>query len=81
MAIFTDFIEGIMEVFMNDFSMCESSFENFLVNLEKVLERCVKVNLFLNWENYHFMVKEDIVLIPSMSARGIKVDRFKIEFI
>lgn len=57
MAIFVDFIEDIMEVFMDDFSVCGSNFENCLVNIDKLLERCVKVNLILNLEKCHFKVK------------------------
>src|ERR1051325_7711382 len=48
MAIFADFIDNIMEVFMDDISVCGQSFEGCLSNLESVLERCVKVNLVLN---------------------------------
>ena len=47
---------------MDDFSVHGSSFDNCLANLEKVLERCEKVNLVLNWEKRHFMVREGIVL-------------------
>lgn len=43
-----DFLEDIMEVFMNDFLVYGSSFDACLANLERVLERCVKVNLVLN---------------------------------
>jgi len=48
MSIFSDFVENIMEVFMDDFSVHGSSFDNFLANLEKVLERCEQVHLVLN---------------------------------
>jgi len=81
MAIFADFLEDILEVFMDDFSVCGSSFEDCIGNLEKVLERCVKVNLVLNWEKCHFMVKEGIVLGHVVSNRGIEVDKAKIEVI
>jgi len=40
MSIFSDFVENIMEVFMDDFFVHGSSFDNCLANLEKVLERC-----------------------------------------
>ena len=49
MAIFADFLDGIMEVFMDDFSVCGESFDGCLTNLELVLKRCVNVNLVLNW--------------------------------
>ena len=79
MAIFSNFIEEIMEVFMDDFSVHGTSFENCLVNLEKVLKRCGEFDLVLNWEKCHFTVKEGIVLGHVISERGIEVDRAKIE--
>lgn len=36
MSIFADFLDEIMKVFMNDFSICGSSFKNCLTNLEKI---------------------------------------------
>ena len=81
MSIFADFIEDIMNVFMDDFSMCGKSFEGCLSNLENVLERCVQVNLVLNWEKCHFMVKQGIVLGHIVSERGIELDKAKIEVI
>jgi hypothetical protein len=81
MSIFSDFVENIMEVFMDDFSVHGSSFNNCLANLERVLERCEKVNLVLNWEKCHFMVQEGIVLGHLVSERGIEVDKAKIEII
>ena len=35
----------------------------------------------LNWEKFHFMVKEGIVLGHQISERGIEVDKSKIETI
>ena len=64
---------------MDDFSVHGTSFENCLANLEKVLKRCGEVDLVLNWEKYHFMVKEEIVLGHVISKRGIEVDKAKIE--
>lgn len=58
MSIFSNFLEDIMEVFMDDFSMYGYSFDRYLINLEKVSKMCVKANLMLNSESYHFMVKE-----------------------
>ncbi|WVZ97729.1 hypothetical protein U9M48_043243 [Paspalum notatum var. saurae] len=81
MAIFSDFIEDIMEVFMDDFSVYGKSFGGCLENLEKVLKRCQEVDLVLNWEKCHFMVREEIVLGHRILERGIEVDRAKIEVI
>ena len=50
-----------MEIFMDDFSVHGSSFEDFLKNLETVLQRCQDKNLALNLEKCHFMVTEGIV--------------------
>ena len=80
-AIFSDLVEEIMEVFMDDFSVFGDSFEGCLNNLEKVLARCEETNLVLNWEKCHFMVEEGIVLGHKISAKGIEVDRAKIETI
>jgi len=41
-SIFSDLIEQCMEIFMDDFSVFGSSFDNCLFNLRKVLERCRK---------------------------------------
>lgn len=79
--IFADFLDDIMEVFMDGFSVCGSSFEGFLANLEKVLERRVKLNLMLNWEKFHFMVKEAIILGHIVPKKGIEVDKAKIKII
>jgi hypothetical protein len=40
MAIFSDLIENIMEVFMDDFFIYGKTFEDCLANLDKVLKRC-----------------------------------------
>jgi hypothetical protein len=55
-AIFSDLIEKVMEVSMDDFSIYGKTFEDFLANLDKVLKRCQMVDLMLNWEKCHFMV-------------------------
>ena len=81
MAIFSDMVEKTIEIFMDDFSVMGNSFDNFLENLRVVLARCEETNLVLNWEKCHFMVQEGIVLGHRISARGIEVDRAKIEAI
>ena len=66
---------------MDDFSVYGTSFDHCLHNLNKVLQRCEETNLVLNWEKCHFMVNEGIVLGHKISARGIEVDKAKIEAI
>ena len=81
MSIFSDFVEDIMEVFMDDFSLYGSSFDACLDNLFKVLQHCEETNLVLNWEKCHFMVTKGVVLEHIMSENGIEVDKAKIEVI
>ena len=47
-AIFSDMIENIMEVFMDDFSVYGGSFDKCLDNLEIVLHICREKNQLLN---------------------------------
>jgi hypothetical protein len=79
MAVFSEFIEGIVEVFMDDFSVYGKTFMDCFANLDKVLTRCVEVDLVLNWEKCHFMVKQGTVLEHVISERGIEVDKAKVE--
>ena len=81
MSIFSDYIENIIEVFMDDFSVYGSSFDNCLENLTLVLKRCIETNLVLNWENCHFMVKQGIVLGHVILEKGIEVDKAKVDLI
>nr|GEV55343.1 reverse transcriptase domain-containing protein [Tanacetum cinerariifolium] len=81
MAIFHDMIEKTMEVFMDDFSVFGNSFQTCLSHLEKMLKLCEDINLCLNWEKSHFMVKEGIVLDHIISKNGIEVDKAKVEII
>ncbi|WVZ98079.1 hypothetical protein U9M48_043558 [Paspalum notatum var. saurae] len=76
-----DFIEDIMEVFMDDFSVHGTSFDHCLKNLEKVLKRCEEVDLVLNWKKCHFMVRRGLVLGHIISEKGIEVDKAKIEMV
>ena len=80
-SIFSDLLNDCVEIFMDDFSVCGTNFFNCLENLSKVLDRCIEHGLVLNWEKYHFMAQKGIVLGHSVSRRGIKVDRAKIEVI
>ena len=78
MSIFSDLVEEVMEIFMDDFSVYGSSFEDCLKNIETVLQRCQDKNLALNWEKCHFMVTEGIVLGHKISADGLEVDQANI---
>ena len=81
LSIFSDMVERIMEVYMDDITVYGESFEKCLVHLETVLHRCIEKNLLLNWEKFHFMVNQGIVLGHIISKRGIEVDKAKVELI
>jgi len=81
MSIFTDLLEHCIEVFMDDFSVYGSSFDQLLSNLARVLERCEETNLVLNFEKCHFMVEQGIVLGHVVSKNDIFVDCAKIDII
>jgi len=48
MSIFSDMIEKIMEVFMDDFFVYGKTFNDRLKNLDKVLQWCEEKHLVLN---------------------------------
>ena len=81
MSIFSDLAEEVMEIFMDDFTVYGSSFEQCLHNLGTVLQRCKDKNLALNWEKCHFMVTKGIVLGHMISAAGLEVDQEKVSII
>ena len=81
MSMFSDLVEKAMEIFMDDFSVYGSSFENCLENLETILQRCQDKNLSLNWEKFYFMVTEGIVLGHKISTAGLEVDQAKVAII
>ena len=81
MARFSDMVEKTIEVFMDDFYIVGESLDNCLENLRVVLVKCEETNLVLNWDKCHFMVREAIVLGHKILAKGIEVDRAKIEVI
>jgi hypothetical protein len=81
MATFSNLVEKVMEVFMDDFSIYGETFEDCLANHDKVLRQYQEADLVMNWETCHFMVREGIVLGHKISEKGIEVDKAKIEVI
>ncbi|TYK05725.1 Retrovirus-related Pol polyprotein from transposon 17.6 [Cucumis melo var. makuwa] len=73
MAIFSDFLERSVEIFMDDFSVFGDSFRERVNNLEEVLEKCEETRLVLNWKKCHFMVREGIVLGYKIFEAGLDV--------
>ncbi|RVW22965.1 Retrovirus-related Pol polyprotein from transposon opus [Vitis vinifera] len=66
---------------MDDITIYGSTFEECLVNLEAVLNKCIEKDLVLNWEKCHFMVQQGIVLGHIIFEKGIEVDKAKVELI
>ena len=81
LSIFSDLVERIMEVYMDDIIVYGRSFEECMVNLETVMHRCIEKNLVLNLEKCHFMVNPGIVLGHIILEKGIEVDKEKIDMI
>ncbi|CAN6554900.1 unnamed protein product [Malus baccata var. baccata] len=80
-SIFSDYVEKIIEIFMDDFSVFGNSFDHCLSNLTLILKRCAETNLVLNWKKCHFMVKQGIVLGHIISEEGIEVDKSKVDLV
>ena len=81
LSIFSDLVERIMEVYMDDITVYGENFEKCMFNLETILHRCIEKNLVLNWEKCHFMVSQGIVLGHIISEKGIEVDKAKVDLI
>jgi len=54
MSIFSDYIERIIEVFMDDFTVYGDYFDKCLESLSLVLKRCIETKLVLNYEKSYF---------------------------
>ncbi|XP_062100485.1 uncharacterized protein LOC133806392 [Humulus lupulus] len=72
------YLENIIEVCMDDFSVYGDSFDKCLHNLTLDLKRCIETNLLLNWEKCHFIGKQGIVLGHVIPEKGIGVEKAKI---
>ena len=70
-----------MEVYMDDITIYGDTFKECLANLGTILNRCIKKNLVLNWEEYNFMVNQGIILGHVICNKGIEVDKVKVELI
>jgi len=58
MSIFSDYVERIIEVFMDDFTVYGDSFDKCLENLSLILKRFIETNVVLNYEKCYFMVEQ-----------------------
>nr|XP_027118569.1 uncharacterized protein LOC113735782 [Coffea arabica] len=80
-SILSEYVKKIIEVFMDDFSVYGDSFDECFDNLALILKRCIETNLVLNWKKCHFTVEHGIVLGHVVSAKGIEVDKAKVDII
>jgi len=81
MSIFSDMVEDFLEIFMDDFSIYGSSFDQCPLHLECVLKRCKEKSLVLNWKKCHFIVKQSIVLGHVISKDGLEINKSKADLI
>jgi hypothetical protein len=81
MSIFSDMVEKFIKVFMDDFSVFGSNFDECLHHLQIVLKMHEDNNLVLNWEKSQFMVQQGIVLGHAISRKGIEVNKASIYII
>ena len=64
-------VNDSMDIFMDDFTPYGIDFEETLKNLENVLTRYEKTQLFLSTEKCHMMMSEGVVLGHFIYANGI----------
>ncbi|XP_075078852.1 uncharacterized protein LOC142164618 [Nicotiana tabacum] len=60
MAIFTDIVERFVEVFMDDVSIFGCSFDNCLMNLDKVLARLLEKDVVLKFDDVCLKAFEEL---------------------
>ncbi|RVW59602.1 hypothetical protein CK203_100689 [Vitis vinifera] len=75
----SDMVERIMEVFMDDITIHGSVFDECLVNLEVVLNRCIEKDLVLNWDKCHFMSFEELKLFLT-TAPIVRAPNWQLSF-
>ena len=79
MAIFSNMVEKFIKVFIDNFLVFRESYNHCLLNLVKVLQCCVEINMTLNWEKCHFMVKEGIMLCHKVFVKALKLIKPKLK--
>jgi hypothetical protein len=58
MSIFSNYVERIIKVFMDDLTVYGDSFDKYIEDLSLVLKRCIETNLILNYKKCYFMVEQ-----------------------
>lgn len=69
---FSDMFEDTLDIFLDDYLVVRDSLDECMINLNNIFQYCEEFNLVLNWDKYHFMVKEGIMLGHKISTKGSK---------
>jgi hypothetical protein len=70
-----------MEIYMDYFIPYQDSFEQALPNLDKVLQRCIEMNLCLSNEKCLMLCDQGILLGRHISSKGIDVEPAKVSVV
>ncbi|RVW74551.1 Retrovirus-related Pol polyprotein from transposon opus [Vitis vinifera] len=73
LSIFSDMVERIMEVFMDDITIYGGTFEECLVNLEAILKRCIEKDLVLTRRNAILWYVKELSLAISSPRKALKL--------
>ncbi|RVW83173.1 Retrovirus-related Pol polyprotein from transposon 17.6 [Vitis vinifera] len=73
LSIFSDMVERIMEVFMDDITIYGGTFEECLVNLEAVLKRCIEKDLVPIGRNAILWYIKELSLAISSPRKALKL--------
>ena len=68
-----------IKIFMTDFFVFSTTFEDYLQNLSVILKRCIKIKLILIWKKYQALVQEESMPRHIISKTGIGIDQAIIE--
>ena len=79
MAIFSNMVEDIIEIFIDDFSVFGTSFNHCLHNIALVLQRCEDKNLVLNWENVISWFKKGSCLAIECHLKELRLIELKLQ--
>ncbi|RVW66845.1 Retrovirus-related Pol polyprotein from transposon 17.6 [Vitis vinifera] len=73
LSIFSDMVERIMEVFMDDITVYGGTFEECLVNLEAVLHRCIEKDWCSTGRNAILWYVKELSLAISSLKKALKL--------
>lgn len=81
LSIFLDFVHDKMEICMDDFTPYKDTFKQSFLNLDKVLQRCIEMNLCLSNEKFLMLCDQGILLGHRISNKGIEFEPAKVSVI